>query len=120
MLRHDPLREETYRLLMRLHALNGDRPAALRAYHVCVTVLRQELGVEPDGATRRAYQRLLKVEGQPEASAQIVSGQLPGAALVWWTHKEGYIIALEVCHGRRAPSIITGIQTRSGPAECRE
>ena len=31
LLRHDPLREDTYRSLMHLHALNGDRTSALRA-----------------------------------------------------------------------------------------
>ena len=46
LLRHDPLLEEIYRQLMRLHALEGDRPAALRVYHTCATILDRELGVE--------------------------------------------------------------------------
>jgi DNA-binding SARP family transcriptional activator len=49
---HDPLRESPYRLLMRLHALNGDRAAAIHTYHSCAATLQRELGVEPGAATR--------------------------------------------------------------------
>ena len=35
LLRHDPLREDAHRRLMRLHAARGDRARALRAYHAC-------------------------------------------------------------------------------------
>jgi len=58
-LRLDPLDERAYRTLMRLHALRGNRAAALQAYHTCLTTLREELGVEPDAATREVYDRLL-------------------------------------------------------------
>ena len=34
--------------LMRLHALSGDRSAALRAYHSFATALARETGVEPE------------------------------------------------------------------------
>lgn len=44
LLRYDPLHEVTYRRLMRLHAVNGDRAAALQVYHTCVIVLERELG----------------------------------------------------------------------------
>jgi DNA-binding SARP family transcriptional activator len=57
--RHDPLREETYRLLMRLHDAGGDRARALRVYHACAALLERELGVEPSAATRAAYEALL-------------------------------------------------------------
>ncbi len=65
LLRHDPLHEATYRRLMRLHTLNGDRAAALRAYHTCATVLARELDVEPGAATQDAYERLLQIEAPP-------------------------------------------------------
>jgi DNA-binding SARP family transcriptional activator len=52
----DPLHEATYRRLIQLHALNGDRAGALRVYHTCVTVLQRELNVHPSAATREAYQ----------------------------------------------------------------
>ena len=64
LLQRDPLREETYRQLMRLHALNDDRAAAIHIYHTCVTTLQRELGVEPSPPTRQAYERLLNLEGQ--------------------------------------------------------
>lgn len=62
LLRHDPLRETTYRQLMWLHALHGDRASALRMYHTCVTVLGRELGVKPGLETWEAYQNLLNVQ----------------------------------------------------------
>lgn len=60
LLRHDPLHEETYRRLMRFHALNGDRSSALRVYHTCTVVLARELNVEPGRATRQVYERLMQ------------------------------------------------------------
>jgi DNA-binding SARP family transcriptional activator len=65
LLRHDPLREPAYADLMRLHALNGNRAAALHTYHTCTTTLRRELGVAPGQPLRELYERLLT-----QASAQ--------------------------------------------------
>jgi predicted ATPase/DNA-binding SARP family transcriptional activator len=65
LLQHDPLHEATYRHLMRLHALNGDRAAALRAYHACATILQRELGVEPGPSTCEAHERLLSLDTAP-------------------------------------------------------
>jgi len=56
LLQHDPLHEAAYCQLMRLHALHGDRTAALRVYHTCSTILMQEFGVEPGPETRHAYE----------------------------------------------------------------
>jgi DNA-binding SARP family transcriptional activator len=58
LLRHDPLHEETYRQVMRFYALLGNRTAALRVYHTCVTALERELATEPREATRQAYEAL--------------------------------------------------------------
>ncbi len=58
----DPLSEDLYRRLMRLFALNNDRASALHVYHTCVTTLQRELGVDPDPATREAYERLMQHE----------------------------------------------------------
>jgi DNA-binding SARP family transcriptional activator len=66
----DPLREATYRLLMRLHALNGDRSAAVHLYHSCASVLQEELGVAPDPSTRRQYEQLMDLEA-------LTTAQLP-------------------------------------------
>ncbi|MFL5759921.1 MAG: ATP-binding protein [Thermomicrobiales bacterium] len=64
LLQHDPLREETYRLLMRLHDVRGDRARALHVYHVCAATLERELGVEPAAATRSLYEALLPDDRQ--------------------------------------------------------
>jgi predicted ATPase/DNA-binding SARP family transcriptional activator len=64
LVRHDPLREDTYRALMRLHAACGDRAGVLRIYHTCASVLERELAVEPSAATREAYEQSLSVEVQ--------------------------------------------------------
>ena len=77
LLRLDPLQEAAYRTLMRLHALNGDRAAALRVYHVCVTTLRQELDVPPSRATHAEYERLL-AENPGEAAAAQTAAHTPG------------------------------------------
>ncbi len=61
-LRHDPLREETYRQLMRLYAESGDRTGALRLYQTCVEVLKRELDLEVSPTTREAFEQLMKLE----------------------------------------------------------
>ena len=63
---HDPLSETHHQMLIRLHAANGDRASALRAYHQCMRVLRRELAVEPEAATRQLFERILK--SQPPAA----------------------------------------------------
>lgn len=65
LLRHDPLHEASYRLLMRLYDARGDRARALRVYHACTATLERELGVEPSAPTRAAYEALLPVEREP-------------------------------------------------------
>ena len=47
----EPYRETGYRLLMRAHALAGNRAEAARTYDRCARVLSDELGVEPDPET---------------------------------------------------------------------
>jgi DNA-binding SARP family transcriptional activator/tetratricopeptide (TPR) repeat protein len=79
LLRCDPLHEATYRRLMRLHALAGERARALRVYHTCVTTLERELGVEPGQATREVYASLLRVRGE---AAHHVHRAAPAAPLV--------------------------------------
>lgn len=52
----DPLNESAHRELMRLHALAGDRSAAIRQYHECVQLLDRELGVAPLDETVALYE----------------------------------------------------------------
>ena len=61
----EPLEEAGYRTLMRLETLAGDRAAALRTFHRCVSVLEHELGMDPDPATMAAYEKLLSTPTGP-------------------------------------------------------
>ncbi|MFV9507434.1 MAG: AfsR/SARP family transcriptional regulator [Oscillochloridaceae bacterium umkhey_bin13] len=51
----DPLHEPSHRALMRSYAALGQRSAALRQYEECARILAEELGSEPDEATRRLH-----------------------------------------------------------------
>jgi predicted ATPase/DNA-binding SARP family transcriptional activator/Tfp pilus assembly protein PilF len=62
LLQHDPLREASYRRLMRLHARRGDRAAALHVYQRCVETLAEELGVEPAPRTETVYTQLFEAD----------------------------------------------------------
>jgi LuxR family maltose regulon positive regulatory protein len=55
----DPEHEGWHRGLMRAYALAGERGLALRQYHACRTVLREQLGAEPSAETRGLYSALL-------------------------------------------------------------
>lgn len=68
MVRDNPLDEESYRRLMRLLSLTGDRAGALSVYHACADTLQRELGVEPSQATNDIYERLLR-EDMPAVEA---------------------------------------------------
>jgi predicted ATPase len=69
LLQMDSLDEEACAALMRLHALNNDRAAALRVYRECEAALRQELGAGPGLAVREAHERLLGQEAAQSADA---------------------------------------------------
>src|SRR5262249_54463659 len=49
----DPCREESHRQIMRLLAASGEPSAALQQYRALERTLREELGHEPDAATRQ-------------------------------------------------------------------
>jgi DNA-binding SARP family transcriptional activator len=72
LLREDPLQEATYRNLIRLNALNGNRAGALRLYHTCTTLLQRELDVSPSLATREVYRQLLGGTEKPCPSPSTV------------------------------------------------
>lgn len=65
LLHFDSLNEAMYSNLMHLYALRGDRGEALRAYHMCATVLERELGITPGEATRQVYEALLNTGVEP-------------------------------------------------------
>jgi DNA-binding SARP family transcriptional activator/predicted ATPase len=80
LLHHDPLHEATYRRLMRLHALNHDRAAALRVYTTCVEVLQRELDVTPGPEMVELYQRLVREQGISEPPPKSVAAFSPHLA----------------------------------------
>src|SRR5881227_1855360 len=73
----NPLSEDLYRRLMRLFALNNDRASALHVYHTCVSTLQREMGVDPDPATREAYELLMQQEAP--SIQPVVHQPLPAA-----------------------------------------
>ncbi|HEY1320763.1 MAG TPA: AAA family ATPase, partial [Streptosporangiaceae bacterium] len=62
---HDPLREESHRLLIELCQASGDRARAVRAYHACVATLERELGIAPSPGTRAVYESLIAARSAP-------------------------------------------------------
>jgi len=59
-LRRDPLREPSWRALMRGHEALGNRPEALAAFHRLKAQLREELGVSPSAETEALFTRILR------------------------------------------------------------
>jgi LuxR family transcriptional regulator, maltose regulon positive regulatory protein len=55
----DPYRETAYRELMRWHFRLGDRVAAIRQYHLCSQILRDDLGLSPSPETDALYLKII-------------------------------------------------------------
>lgn len=55
VLRHDPTREAVHRQLMRLYVRMGTADQAVRQFHVCEQVLREELDLAPQPGTVSLY-----------------------------------------------------------------
>ncbi|HYP18824.1 MAG TPA: BTAD domain-containing putative transcriptional regulator, partial [Chloroflexia bacterium] len=106
----DPLHEASYRILMRLHASNGDRASALHVYHTCATVLQRELGISPSPSTQVAYQDLLAATA-PEAvqvsalPSKIVEPGLVGRRGEWARLQEAWSSARS---GRASLTLLVG------------
>lgn len=81
LLEIDPLHETSYSALMRSHHLNGDRANALQVYHRCMTLLREELGVDPSAITRKLYEQLLLEDEAPDIQASSHSAGPPQTTL---------------------------------------
>jgi DNA-binding SARP family transcriptional activator len=58
ILRCDIAHERTYRRLMRLRYLNGDRTGALRQFALCTKALARELNVKPAARTLDLYEEI--------------------------------------------------------------
>ena len=55
----DDLCEDTYVILMRLHALNNDRAKSINIYREYENLLKRELDIEPGDETRKFYDRII-------------------------------------------------------------
>lgn len=75
LLATNPLREDAYRELMRLHATTGDRATALKLYRQCAETLEQELGVFPSEPTRELARRLRKETSHRDGSGKEGAGK---------------------------------------------
>lgn len=58
ILQHDACREDAHRRLMRAYYHLGQRPMAMRQYHLCAEALKNDLDVEPMPATSQLYQQI--------------------------------------------------------------
>jgi len=55
----DPYRELAHRELMRCYFRLGDRAMAIRQYHLCADILREDLGVSPMQETEDLYLEII-------------------------------------------------------------
>ena len=109
LLLDEPTDEEACRQLMRVLALAGDRPGALRAYRDHAAALRRELGVEPCAELRQAHAALLR--DSERASAPAVSAQEAAPPLIG-RHREWQAILdafRAVGNGPPGFALITGV-----------
>jgi DNA-binding SARP family transcriptional activator len=67
----DPLREELYAQLMKVHAAAGRRSHALATYERCRRVLERELGVEPSRETDRVRDEVETAAAGPATTAPV-------------------------------------------------
>lgn len=93
----DPLEENAHRDLMALYLGAGRRGAALRQYQICVDILRRELGVEPDTATKQLYREIVRQRAHGSTESPRYGPR-----------------------GRRQPHRVTALRTPEGPIIGRE
>src|SRR5205085_5945353 len=81
----DPLSEEAYRRLMRVHLALGDASAALQVYATCRAHLAEELGVKPSADTLALAEHIRATaarRGSPTARPATTAENQPPSALV--------------------------------------
>lgn len=62
LLYQDHLLEHVHLELIRCHYFKGNRPAAIKQYVICRSLLRDELGVSPMDETEQVYRTILSVK----------------------------------------------------------
>src|SRR5262245_36193128 len=76
-------RSPIHRVLMRPYTALGRRPDALRQYHLCVTSLRRDLGVDPEVETKELYQTILRYRATARTTGVTVVDVAPDGELRW-------------------------------------
>lgn len=71
LLARDPARERSWRQLMRLHYLRGDRAAAVAAFQRCQQLLVAELGIRPSTETLQLLAQIERLQA-PQAAAAVL------------------------------------------------
>jgi DNA-binding SARP family transcriptional activator len=84
MLQYDRARESTYRHLMRLQYLMGDRTGALRQYDRCVAALRDELDVPPASRTEELHNQIRadRLHGSDDSRSEEVAVTAPAETVL--------------------------------------
>ncbi|HEY3311753.1 MAG TPA: AAA family ATPase [Anaerolineales bacterium] len=101
----DPLHPAANEKLVRLHALLGDRPAALKAYQAYSALLMAELGTQPDLDLQALHRQLQQLEAMPAAPHPHSSTPLVGRKAEWHQLLSLWQIALK---GQSKLVFITG------------
>ncbi len=78
-LKTEPTSETAHRWLMRLHAKQGRRGAALRLYQQCVATLRRELETQPSHETQLLYQEILRDARKSSGASAAATAEPPHA-----------------------------------------
>ena len=103
----DALHEPAHRELIRLHALTGDRAAALEQYRDCVRTLSGELGVSPLQETAELYEQVNDGSLTPPAQAAqrppAASGSVPAPLQLPLVGRERELAALAGAHAASRP-----------------
>jgi DNA-binding SARP family transcriptional activator/predicted ATPase len=88
----EPWHEGAHRALMRCFAIAGQPSAALAQYETCRHILDQELGVEPDPATRDLLREIRTQEPAPPVRRAELP--VPWATLIGRERELGHVAAL--------------------------
>ncbi|MBW8011735.1 MAG: alpha/beta fold hydrolase [Chloroflexi bacterium] len=67
----DPIQENAHRQLMNLFAASGQRNAALRQYHECARIIKDELGVNPQKETVELLETIKRGQKPPSLTKKI-------------------------------------------------
>ncbi|MEM9484526.1 MAG: BTAD domain-containing putative transcriptional regulator, partial [Cyanobacteria bacterium P01_F01_bin.116] len=110
LLQLESLNDSAYLTLMKCHAQQGERATALQVYHQCMTLLREEMGIDPSAETRQFYEQLLLDETPslepkpvavvPETKAQIDWGESPDISFFYGRSAESSQLRQWIEHDR--------------------